>query len=106
MPGGGGGQSEVTIPIFRWELAVRAFCSNAILCRLAFKGLCSGAGGSDNVQFVNSRLRSRQKMPLLQRGRAILLSVNKILVFRLSNVSIIHCQLFFSMVKLCQIYHF
>ena len=56
--------------------------------RLAFKGLCSGGGGSDNVQFVNSRLRSRQKMPLLQRSKAILLSVNKILVFRLSNVSI------------------
>ena len=66
----------------------------------------AGGGGSDNVQFVNSRLRSRQKMPLLQRSKAILLSVNKILVFRLSNVSIIHCHLFSSMVKLGQIYHF
>ena len=73
--GGGGGQSQVTIPFFRRELAVHAFWSNAILCRLAFTGLCSGGGGSDKVQFVNSRLRSRQKMPLLQRSKAILLSV-------------------------------
>ena len=92
MPGGGGGQSQVTIPIFRREPAVSEFWSNAILCRLAFKGLCSGAEGSDNVQFVNNRLRSRQKMPLLQRSKARLLSVNKILVFRLSNVSIVHCR--------------
>ena len=66
VPGGAGGQIQ---------LAVCAFWSNAILCRLAFNGLCSGGGGSDNVQFVNSRLRSRQKMPLLQRSKAILLSV-------------------------------
>ena len=46
--------------------------------RLAFKGLCSGGGGSDNVQlFFNTRLRSRQKMPLPQRSEAILLSVIK-----------------------------
>ena len=42
-----------------------------ILCRPAFKGLSSGGEGS--VQFVNSRLRSRQ--PLLKRSKAILLSV-------------------------------
>ena len=52
MPGGGGRQSQVTIPFFRRELAVRAFWSNAILCRLDFKGLCSGGGGSDKVQQV------------------------------------------------------
>ena len=75
VPGGGGGQSQVTIPFFRRELAVRAFWSNPILCRLAFKGLCSVGEGSDNVQFVNSRLRSRQRMPLLQRSKAILLSL-------------------------------
>ena len=46
-----------------------------ILCRPAFKGLSSGGEGS--VQFVNSRLRSRQKLPLLKRSKAILLSVIK-----------------------------
>ena len=34
VPGGGGGQSQVTIPFFRRELAVCAFWSNSILCRL------------------------------------------------------------------------
>ena len=52
MPGGGGGQSQVTILFFRRELAVREFWSNTILCRLVFKGLCSGGGGSDKVQQV------------------------------------------------------
>ena len=48
---------------------------SAILCRLAFKGLCTRGRGSDNVQFVNSRMRSRQKMPLLQGSKVMLLSV-------------------------------
>ena len=52
VPGGGGGQSQVTVPFFRRELAVRAFWPKAILCRLAFKGLCSGAW--DQIKYNSS----------------------------------------------------
>ena len=94
MPGGGGGHGQVTIPFFRRELAVRAFWSNAILCRLAlFKGLCSGGGESDNVQFVNSRLRSRQEMSLLQRTESNTTFSNLNMFICISLIECVHCPL-------------
>ena len=39
------------------------------------RDLVEVSGASDNVQFVNGSLRSRQKMQLLQRSQAILLSI-------------------------------
>ena len=93
MPGGGGGQSQVTVPFFRPELAVRAFWPKAILCRLAFKGLCLGAWDQIKYNFVNSWLRSHQKMPLLQRSKAIPFGNLNKLKTCISLIKCVHCPL-------------
>ena len=64
----------MTIPLFRRELAARAFWSNAILCRLTFKGLLK----SSLVPHVLENMEYKTKKTVLI---VILLDCEQSLIF-------------------------